>query len=282
MYLEKIKDFKIPTATETFTRRDSMLYALGLGYGSDPLDLKQLPYVYEKNQRAVPSMCVSLAYPGFWQQDPSLGIDWVRLLNGEYFFEAHRQLPPEGTVTLESRLIAIDDKGKDKGAAMYLEKTLSGQDGAPYATIRQSLFLRGDGGVGGFGTPPEPAPVVPDRTPDLVVETPTARSAALLYRLNGDYNPVHSDPDIARQAGFREPILHGLCSFGMGCRAIIDTFCDGDPERLRSMSVRFSSPVYPGETLRFEFYRSGPTVQWRARVAARNVVVLDRGQTVCA
>lgn len=277
MNLDKVRNYRIADGEQSYTWRDSILYALGLGYGTDPTDPIDLRYVYEQAQLVVPSMCVTLAYPGFWQQEPELDIDWVKLLNGQYAFTIHRPLPAAGHVKSTTRIVAVDDKGKDKGAALHMEKVLTDTAGIPFATIQQAVFLRGDGGQGGFGTPPEAPPAVPQREPDHVFELDVARNAALIYRLSSDYNPVHSDPVIARDAGFKEPIMHGLCSLGMACRAALRVLCDNRPERLKAMSVRFSSPVYPGERLRFEFYGRGPSWQWRVRVPARNVTVLDRG-----
>lgn len=278
MNLDKLQGFRIPDAVQTYTWRDSSLYALGLGYGADPLGEADLRYVLETDQQSVPSMSAILAYPGFWFADPSLEIDWVRLLNGQVAFTIHRPLPPEGTVKSTSRVVAVDDKGKDKGAAVFLEKVLTDTEEVPYATIRQAVFLRGDGGQGGFGVPPDVPPAVAGDSPDHALELDVARNAALIYRLSGDLNPVHSHPAIARQAGFREPIMHGMCSLGMACRAALRLLCEDTPERLKSMSIRFASPVYPGERLRFEFFGKGPHFQWRVRVPERNVTVLDRGQ----
>lgn len=278
MNLEKVQAFRIPDAVQSYAWRDSSLYALGLGYGADPVDEADLPYVLETDQKTVPSMAATLAYPGFWMREPELAVDWVRLLNGQVGFTIHRQLPPEGTVRSTSRIVAVDDKGQDKGAAVFTEKQLTDMDGVPYATIQQAVFLRGDGGCGSFGIAPEAPPPVVGDAPDHATEVDVARNAALIYRLSGDLNPVHSHPSIARQAGFREPIVHGMCSLGMACRAALRLLCDGSPERLRSMSVRFASPVYPGERLRFEFFGNASHVRWRVRVPERNVTVLDRGQ----
>ena len=278
MNLEKVKAFRIPDVSHTYTWQDSSLYALGLGYGTDPTDLAELRYVLETDQLAVPSISAIVAYPGAWYRDPALEIDWVRLLNGQCSFTIHRQMPVHGTVKSSTRIVAVDDKGKDKGAALFLEREVTDAEGVPYATMRQAVFLRGDGGSGSFGTPPETPPLVTGQTPDNAIELDVARNAALIYRLNGDYNPVHSDPAVARDAGFKEPFMHGMCSLGMACRAALRVLCDNKPDRLKTMSIRFASVVYPGERLRFEFFGKGPHHQWRVRVPARDVTVLDRGQ----
>ncbi|MBO9355185.1 3-alpha,7-alpha,12-alpha-trihydroxy-5-beta-cholest-24-enoyl-CoA hydratase [Bordetella petrii] len=278
MNLQNVKTFSIPDGAQSYSRRDSMLYSLGLGYGMDPLDPAQLPYVYEKDQKAVPSLCLALAYPGLWLREPSLGIDWSNIFNGEVRFDIHAPIPPEGSVTSKSRIVAVQDKGKDKGATIHSERMLFDAAGGPLATIAQTVVLRGDGGQGGFGEAPPVAPVVPERKPDRVARIETARNAALVYRLSGDYHPLHADPGTARAMGLKEPILHGFCSFGMACRAAIDALCAGDPGRIKSMSGRFVSPVYPGDVLQFEFFRRDSGIQWRARVPAREIIVIDRGQ----
>jgi len=278
MNLQNVKAFSIPDGEQFFSRRDAMLYSLGLGYGEDPLDEAQLPYVYEKEQRMVPSFCLAVAYPGLWLRDPSLGIDWSHIFNGEVSFEIHAPIPVEGHVTSKSRVVAVQDKGVEKGATIHSERVLFDASGDRLATIAQTVVLRKDGGQGGFGEAPPVAPAVPDRDPDQVVELKSARNSALLYRLSGDFHPLHADPQIAHAMGLKEPILHGFCSFGMACRAAIEAVCDGDPLRLKAMSGRFVSPVYPGDVLRFEFFVSGKGTQWRARVPARDVTVIDRGQ----
>jgi acyl dehydratase len=278
MNLENLQRFRISDAEQTYTWRESSLYALGLGCGSDPLDMAELRYVLETEQLTVPSMSAIVAYPGAWYAERSLGIDWVRLLNGQIAFTIHRPLPPAATVKSTTRIVAVDDKGKEKGAAVFLEKKVTDAAGELHATVRQAVFLRGDGGCGSFGTAPETPPAVTGERPDYALELDVARNAALLYRLSGDLNPVHSHPAVAREAGFQEPIMHGMCSLGMACRAALRLLCEDRPERLKEMSVRFASPVYPGERLRFEFFGQGPRFQWRVRVPARDATVLDRGQ----
>ncbi|CAM3968898.1 MaoC/PaaZ C-terminal domain-containing protein [Bordetella tumulicola] len=278
MNLKSVKAFSIPAGSQSFSRRDSMLYSLGLGYGADPVDPAQLAYVYEKEQKVVPSYCLALAYPGLWLRDPSLDIDWSHIFNGEVSFEIHAPVPAEGNVTSTSRIVAVQDKGREKGATIHSERVLMGAAGERLATIAQTVMLRNDGGQGGFGEAPAVAPLVPDRDPDQIVVLDAARNSALLYRLSGDYHPLHADPQTAQAMGLKEPILHGFCSFGMGCRAAIDAVCDGDPLRIKAMSGRFVSPVYPGDSLQFEFFKSDIGLQWRARVPAREIIVIDRGQ----
>ncbi len=279
--MDFIRNYRFPAIEQEYAARDAMLYALGLGYGTDPVSSSELPFVYEDHLKAVPSMCVVLAHPGFWAKRPEFGIDWVKILHGEQSFEIHRPIPPRGVVRGEFSIDAVDDKGPEKGAVLYQSKRLyDGESNALLATVRSAAFLRGDGGCGSFGSPPPQAIAAPDGPPDLVRTLPTLPQQALIYRLSGDYNPIHADPVAAAKAGFERPILHGLCTMGVATRAIIDALAPGAPERLKSMFVRFSRPVFPGETVATEMHRSDGPIRFRCRVVERDVVVLDRGAAV--
>jgi len=279
--LEAVRNFRFESVTQSYTRRDTMLYALGLGFGSDPLDPAQLDFVYEANLQAMPSICCVLAHPGLWAKRPELGIDWLKLLHGEQSFEIHNPIPAEGTVRASYEIAAVADKGTEKGAILHLLKTLDDTNsGARLATVRSVLFLRGDGGCGSFGNVPAEATALPERSPSLTRDIATLPQSALIYRLSGDYNPIHADPDAATRAGFDRPILHGLCTLGVATRATLATLADGRPERLVSLSARFSRPVFPGETIRTEFVAANDSIRFRSRVIERDVVVLDRGTVV--
>lgn len=278
MKLDVIQAHEFPVVEREYTARDSMLYALGLGYGADPLAPAQLQYLYEENLHAVPSMIVILGHSGFWARDPKFDVDWVKLLHAEQYFELHKPLPPSGKIIARQSILGIDDKGPDKGAMVYQQrKVYDAETEELLATVRLTLFLRGDGGHGGFGEIVTPPSALPDSAPEQIVDIPTLPQAALIYRLSGDWNPVHIDPATARKAGFERPILHGLCTLGLACRALLQAYAGDDPARLKSMFVRFSKPVYPGETLRVEFFRDGAQIRFRARVLERDLVVLDRG-----
>ena len=280
----KLKAWPHKPIEHKYTFRDTILYALGVGLGQDPMDRRQLRYLYEDGLQALPTMAVVLGSPGFWSKDPGTGIDWVKILHGEQHLVLHAPLPAEGTVIGLTRVTALVDKGADKGALMYSEKTLTDTSGKLLATATGVSFLRGDGGFSASGQPSDPAPAArpatPERAPDHVCELKTRPEAALSYRLSGDYNPVHADPEVAAQAKFPRPILHGLCSFGVTGHALLATLCDYDPARLKEIGTRFSSPVYPGETLRVEMWVDGQNVQFRTRVVERDVVVLSHGTAV--
>jgi acyl dehydratase len=276
--LDKVRKFAIPQTDVAYGWKETILYSLGLGYGSDPLDDDELRFVYEKNLLVAPSMCNTLAHPGFWLNTPDLGIDWVSVLHAEQSFTMHNPLPPQGDVRGTYRVLSVEDKGAEKGALLTYEKRLTDRNTNDlYYTVVTSVFLRGDGGQGGFGAAQVPAPPLPDREPDLVIDIATLPQTALLYRLNGDVNPLHADPQVAAQAGFKQPILHGLATMGVATRALVRGVCGNDPKRLGSMFVRFSSPVYPGETIRTEIFEAPGQTRFRCRVVERGVTVLDRG-----
>lgn len=267
----------------SYTERDSILYALGLGLGANPLHPGQLRYVYEKGVHAVPTMATIMGAPGAWWRDPRTGANAVKLVHGEQHLRLIRPLPAHGTLIAKNRVHSLTDKGEGRGAIGVVTRDLiDAATGELLAQGKNLSFLRGDGGfsaISGISDPlPEPLPSVPERHADFVVDLPTLPQAALLYRLTGDFNPLHADPEIAAAAGFRQPILHGLCTYGMACHAVLQAVLDYEAVRLRALAVRFTAPVYPGEEIHFEFWRiSEGVLRLRARVNARNVVVLDNG-----
>lgn len=273
-----LKNWNFPEIEQHYASKDTILYALGVGLGHEPLDPRQLRYVYEDGLAALPTMSVVLGYPGFWMRDPRAGIDWVRLVHGEQRMIIHHPLPVQGTVIGRSRITHVVDKGAAKGAIVVTERTLHQKDGPHLATLTQVTFCRGDGGFGegDAGLPPlAPTPTSP---PDATCSLPVSERAALIYRLNGDSNPLHIDPKVAVEAGYPRPILHGLASYGVAAHAIVRTFCDYDASRLTSLDTRFSSPVYPGETLTCDIWQERPGhLRFQARVAERNTVVMSHG-----
>ena len=274
-------NWRFPDVVQTYDRRDTMLYALGLGLGSDPLDPAQLRFVYEDGLQALPAMGVTLGYPGFWLSDPRAGVDWKQLLHGEQGIELLRPLPVAGTVTGRTRVTAVVDKGAGKGALVYTEREVTDQaDGQVLCRLTSTTFLRGDGGFGGPGGPGRAPHRVPDRAPDMEVALATLPQAALIYRLSGDYNPLHADPVVARAGGFDRPILHGLCTFGIASYAVLTGAAGGDPERLASIDVRFTAPVYPGETVVTKIWRDGDGVSFRSEVKERGLTVLNNGRAI--
>jgi acyl dehydratase len=278
-----VKNWDFGEILHTYTQRDVMLYALGVGIGMDPLDMGQLRFVFEKELQTLPTMGSVLGTPGFWWRDPRTGADWVKIVHGEQDVRVLKPLPTSGTLVARNRVVSITDKGSGKGAIAVIVRELAEQQtGELLVESRNVTFLRGDGGFSrqcGISDPsPEQLPAVPERPPDIEVELSSLAHQALLYRLNGDYNVLHADPDVARAAGFPRPILHGLCTYGMAAHAILKSVCNYDARLIQRVAVRFTAPVFPGETVRFQIWRAGArNLHLRARVDARDIVVLNNG-----
>ena len=274
-----------PTIEHGYTQRDSQLYALGLGFGGDPLDPGPLRYLYEGSDgaalRALPTMANILAYPGFWARESDTGITWQKLLHAEQEIELHAPLPVAGRVQGRTRITGLWDKGEGKGALLQQTREISdAATGQRLATVRQLSLLRADGGFGGFhaggsdGAPPAPH-AMPEEGPDQVCDLATAPQMALIYRLSGDLNPLHADPAVATAAGFARPILHGMALMGVAAHAVLRTVLAYDEARFAGMRVRFTAPAWPGDTLRTEMWLRGGTVSLRTTAVERNVVVLN-------
>lgn len=279
---QAVKNWDFGDLSHTYTQRDTMLYALGVGLGADPMDAGQLRFVFEKDLQVLPSMVAVLGTPGFWWRDTRTGADWVKLVHGEQRIQIFRPLPAAATLIAKNRVVSLTDKGAGKGAIAVIERDIyeSGKT-EPLARTTQVTFLRGDGGFsersGKSDAGPEALPGVPEGAADIELELPSLEQAALIYRLSGDYNPLHADPEVARAAGFTRPILHGLCTFGMAAHAIVKSCCGYDASRIKSMAVRFTAPVYPGETIKFQLWRRDQKMHLRARIEARDIVVLNNG-----
>ena len=277
---ENLLNFPIPEVRQRVTPRDAVFYALSVGLGQDPMDKRQLDFVdVHRKLRVMPSMAVVLAHPGFWLRNPETGVDAVKVVHGEQTITLHRPLPVEGELIGRTRVTGLVDKGEGKGALMYSEKEIRDASGTLLAVTGSTTFLRGDGGFGGPSGPVKPVNPIPETPPDITVDLPTRTEQALYYRLNGDDNPLHSDPDVAAKAGFPRPILHGLCTLGVVTHALLRELGNYETESMKSLSLRFSSPVYPGETIRTEIWRGGA---FRARVVERDVVVVNNGAAVFA
>jgi acyl dehydratase len=282
MNLDHVVPRRFAPIHQSYDWRDCALYALGLGMGDDPLDEDELPYVYEgRDQRAVPSMGVTLGWPPLWIAEPETGIAWTKALHGEQRLTLHRPLPVSGSIRADHRISAVEDKGPMRGALLYFGTELfDATSGERLATLCATEFLRGDGGCGNYGLPPVAiTPIDGDANPSASLTYRTPHQAALLYRLvSRDYMPIHADPAVARDAGFDRPISHGLNTLGLACRAVLKCYATRHPERLQAMAVRFVAPAFPGDTIRIEMFEESDAVRFRAWAVERQVMVLDRGE----
>lgn len=288
IYYPDILQQRSAPRTFSYGDKDVMLYALGIGLGADPMDARELPFVYEKGLKVVPTAATVLAAGGrATTAEPGLPaglrasqINYLMVVHGEQKVELHRPLPAAGTFTAASRTIGAFDKGADKGAVVIHETVWTDEAGEKVATLTGSTFARGDGG---FGGPSEGAPAphqVPGRAPDMSLDFSTRPDQALIYRLNGDRNPLHADPEVAKMAGFDRPILHGLCTYGITCRAILAGITEFDAAAIASHEVRFSAPVFPGDLITVDLWVDGKTVSFEARAKERGVTVIKNGKTV--
>ncbi len=266
---DRLLSHVFPTVEHNFTARDTILYALGCGAGPEDLDL-----VYEPSLIALPSMAAVLSYPGNWYARPDVALDGVLTVHGSERIELIGSLPAQGHVRATPRITAIHDKGPGKGALVISSREVREvASDRLLATITQRAFCRGDGGIGSFGGPAPVYARVPERTPDRELRVPTSPRAAAIYRLMGDDNPLHIDPEFARAAGFGRPLLHGLCSYGHIARAIL-RHAPGASVRL--MDCRFAAPVFPGETMDLCLWDTPEGFAFRARVGPQ--VVIDNGE----
>jgi len=264
-----------------YSDQDTMLYALAVGMGSDPLDRRQLPYVYEgAGLKAMPTLASTLAGLRFMD---GCGWDYSRILHGEERLTLHRPLASTDTLLIDSEVEAVYDKGAGKGALICLQShARAASDDQAVFTTRRVIVARGDGGFDGpQGSPPRPHPL-PSRSADFSCSISTRPDQALLFRLCGDRNPLHADPQLADRLGFPAPILHGLCTFGIACRAVLETICEYDHTLITGFDVRFSAPVIPGETIITDMWQEANIVSFQSRVAERNMVILDHGRCTLA
>jgi acyl dehydratase len=275
----KLLALDIQDVEHSYGPKDCILYALGVGLGQDPMNEDQLAFVYEKNLKVLPTFPVVQGYSPYTLRRPELGITWTHVVHGEHAVRVHEPIAPQGTVLGRSRILDVIDKGAGKGALIYSERRIIDKaSGKLLATIDQTTFCRADGGFGGDKREaPAPHPI-PERTPDIVCDLPTRPETALIYRLSGDVNPLHVEPDFARTGGYPRPILHGLATFGVAGHALLKSACGYDPARLTAMAGRFSAPVFPGETIRTEIWRDGEIASFRARVVERDVIAINNGR----
>lgn len=273
---EKAVGHEFAPSKSAYRQDDVILYHLGIGAGVPPTDPGELEYTYEKNLKVLPSYAVIPIFGamGGIMAVPGLKFNPALLLHGEQDCEIHRPLPVAASLESRAKIAGIYDKGKAALAVVEVETKEEG--GAPLFTNRFSMFLRGEGGFGGERGPDignEP----PDRKPDVVVESPTLPQQALLYRLCGDKNPLHADPDFAKMGGFDKPILHGLCSFGIVCKAAVDKALGGDVTKVARYQARFRGVFFPGETMVTSIWREGSRLLVSSTSKERGAPVIANG-----
>ena len=238
---------ELPASTFDYEERDVMLYALGIG-------AKELPFIFERNLKVIPTFAVIPAFPALMGLAQNVEINPVMLLHGEQGFRIAKTIPTSGSLTTSGTVTGVYDKGK--GALITIDSTTTDASGETVFTNTSGVFVRGAGGFGGERGPGA-GNKAPERAPDKSLAETTLDIQAAIYRLSGDRNPLHIDPDFAKMAGYDRPILHGLCSFGYAGRAVLAEYCDNDPDRLVGLSVRFTGVVYPGDTITTEMWDEG-------------------------
>jgi len=264
---------KIGPISKDYTWKDAVLYALGVGAG-----FSDLHYCYEKDLKVIPSFAITTLYESMPQALSLTNVNLAGILHGEQELVFHNPIPPDGTMTIEGTITDIFDKGKEKGALVIAESEAKHSSGIKLFTARSTIFSRLDGGFGGEN-PPTEAFTFPDRDPDFVVDASPSENQPLIYRLSGDVFQLHVDPEFAKMAGFEKPIMHGLCTHGYACRALIEALVPGQPELARRMTCRFSKPLYPGMPLKTQIWKieEGQAI-WRVINVENGEVVIDRGK----
>lgn len=279
---EQLMAMKNLGQTYSYTDRDVMLYAYGIGMGADPVDENELVFLNEASATPRPLKVVptfaSVVATGAEPGDMNLNL--VMVVDGERDITFHKPFPTAAHITADTSTLAVYDKGKNKGAVICYQSVLKSSDGEPLATVVTSLFARGDGGFGGPSDGQPKPHEMPARLPDTTIDISTRSDQALIYRLCGDRHPLHSDPEYAKRAGFPKPILHGLCTYGITCRGVLQAYADYDPSAFRRHVARFSAPVYPGDTVTLEMWKDGNVISFQAKVKARGVTVIKNGMTL--
>ncbi|MDF7662064.1 MaoC/PaaZ C-terminal domain-containing protein [Erwiniaceae bacterium L1_54_6] len=273
--------YAIPVTHARVTSRDALLYALSIGYATRPLDAQQLRYSYGPEPITALTLANVIAHPGPWMRDA--GVNWSGVVHAEQRLIIHRDMPLDKELVCTSQMVSVVDKGAAKGMFASYQRTIATADeGKVIATIIQTDACRFDGGCGSQGTPPPALLRVPERAADQVVDIVIPPDAALLYRLNGDFNPLHADPEFARSAGFERPILHGLCTLGHAGRVVADWVAQHGAGTLQAIDARFTAVVFPGDRLAIELWSENAQVRFRVRAVDRNNTVIDCGTALLA
>ncbi|MES0100772.1 MaoC/PaaZ C-terminal domain-containing protein [Mesorhizobium sp. M0019] len=282
MRTDIVRSWEFTAIEHGYESRDAILYALAIGLGGDPLDPDELRFVTESRlQHPLPTFGTVLARPALDELFEAGEIDRVKVVQGEQRAVFDRPFPASGQVVGRAKVSGVWDKGPGRGALIRWDHELfDARSGERYCLSRSITFARGDGGCGGDNGLPPPPHSLPMMKPEVFYDHATLPQSALIYRQLGDRNPLHSDPQVASQAGFNRPILHGLCTYGIAGWAVIRTFLDGQAEDLAELDCRFSKPVFPGEMLRTEMWQDGNVVSFRVLVLGRDIVAIDNGRAL--
>ncbi|MCU0584872.1 MAG: hypothetical protein MUC46_02220 [Desulfobacterales bacterium] len=264
---------RVGPVTRRYDWKDAVLYALGVGAGFAELD-----YCYENRLKIIPTFGAAMTFELIWQLAALIELNPAGVVHGEHEMVFLHALPREGTLLSEGAVTACYDKGPATGALVVIEFETRGADGEPFFRTTATMVARLDGGFGGEEAPKRPVPF-PDRRADLAVPALPAPDQPLIYRLSGDPFPLHVDPDFARAAGFAGPIMHGLCTLGFACRALIGRCCPGAPERVRRIACRFKRPLYPGEPITTLIWQTGSgQALWKVVSSSDGAVIIDNGR----
>ncbi len=263
---------KIGPLTKDYTWKDVVLYALGVGAGFSDIE-----YCYEKGLKVIPSFSIAAIFDLFSIVQKASNFNPAGILHGEQDLFFHHPIPTHGTLITEGKIINYYDKGKDKGALVVTESETFHSNGSKLFSSVITLFARLDGGFGGENAPKKPVHF-PERKPDYMVDAHPSLDQPLLYRLSGDTLDLHVNAEFAKMAGFDKPIMHGLCTHGYACRALVQSLLPGQPEKLRRLDCRFTKPLYPGIPIKTLVWKidQGKAV-WRTINAETNDVVIDKG-----
>jgi acyl dehydratase len=263
---------KIGPFVRSYDWKDLALYAVGVGAGFDELD-----YCYEKRLRVIPTFGAAMTFEVVWHLAALSQLNAAGVVHGEHEMVFRHPIPPQGTLITEGAIARYYDKGREKGALVMVEFETRHAEGQTLFSTRATMFARLDGGFGGENAP-RPAPQFPERAADCEVQALPTQDQPLVYRLSGDTFPLHIDPDYARAAGFERPIMHGLCTMGFACRALVSRQCPGVPENVRRIGCRFKRPLYPGTPVKTLIWVVGEgRALWRVLRAGDGGVVIDNG-----
>lgn len=282
--IDKILNFEFPIPEETISIQRSILYSLGLGLGLNPTDQADLVYLDESRLQINPTIANVLADNGFWLRKFDMGLNWQNAVHAEQFVTIHKPLQLNTKVKGKMRIVDLVDKGADKGCLLYMQRELlDAENEKLLATVMQVVMCRADGGFGGPSKPSRIKPIKPawekpTSNPDQSTVLHTSPQQALIYRLSGDLNPLHIDPQVAEKLGYKRPLLHGLSFFGLAGHGLIKTLCNNDPNRMQFIGGRFTAPVLPGDDLVLHTWKmKDGSAKFIVNKKADNTTVINHG-----